>query len=295
MSHQMIVTRSIVPIRHDNRVCNGIQNPRYAHHVKISNSVKIPKNVFGMAKDNLQLGMHRNIFFETDPYSHVTSWEEKNDIRLFRNQTKKLSLDANQIMIREHNREQVNAPRLMMIVYNLICWSLDIIYEGKPLDRFWMLETVARQPYFSYVAILHMYETLGWWEVNGELRKEHADEEFNETMHLKIMESMGADRMWWNRFLARHASIVYFGVLIFFYLFTPRYAYMSSELLERHAVDTYDQFYEENKDTLMKMKCTQAALDYQPNARNMYDIFRSISNDENKHANTMQLVKELPN
>tara|TARA_Y100000389_G_scaffold193046_1_gene221395 strand:+ start:1314 stop:2174 length:861 start_codon:yes stop_codon:yes gene_type:complete len=277
------------------RVTNGIQNPRYAHRSPISTSIKIPKNVFRMAADNIKLGLNRNIFFETDPYSHVTSWEDRNDIRQFRKLIKRLSLDEEQIMIREHNREQVNAPRVMMILYNVICWSLDVIYKDKPLDRFWMLETVARQPYFSYVSILYMYETLGWWEVDGELRKEHAVEEYNETMHLKIMESMGADRLWWNRFLARHASIVYFMVLVFFYLFTPRYAYMSSELLERHAVDTYDQFYEENESILKQMQCTQAALDYQPNARSMYDIFRSISNDENKHANTMQLVKELPN
>lgn len=277
------------------RVTNGIQNPRYAHRSPISTSIKIPKNVFRMAGDNIKLGLNRNIFFEADPYSHVTSWEDRNDIRQFRKLIKRLTLDEEQIMIREHNREQVNAPRVMMILYNLICWSLDVIYKDKPLDRFWMLETVARQPYFSYVSILYMYETLGWWEVDGELRKEHAVEEYNETMHLKIMESMGADRLWWNRFLARHASIVYFIVLVFFYLFTPRYAYMSSELLERHAVDTYDQFYEENESILKQMQCTQAALDYQPNARSMYDIFRSISNDENKHANTMQLVKELPN
>jgi ubiquinol oxidase len=271
-----------------------IQNPRYAHHVKINKSTKIPKSLSGIMFDNIKLGMNKNILFENDPYAHVTNRDEKNDIRLFRKQLKMLTLDAEQIMIREHNREQVNAPRIMMIIYNIICWSLDIIYEGKPLDRFWMLETVARQPYFSYVAILHMYETLGWWEVDGELRKEHASEEYNETMHLKIMESMGADRLWWNRFLARHASIMYFVVLILFYLFTPRYAYISSELLERHAVDTYDQFYEENDVILKKMQCTQAALYYQPNARNMYDIFRSISNDENQHADTMQLVKELP-
>jgi ubiquinol oxidase len=276
-------------------VTNGIQNPRYAHRSPPSNSVKIPKNVFCMAGDNIKLGINRNIFFETDPYSHVTSRQDKNDIRQFRIMIKKLTLDDEQIMIREHNREQVNAPRLMMIVYNVVCWSLDIIYKNKPLDRFWMLETVARQPYFSYVSILHMYETLGWWEVDGDLRKEHACEEYNETMHLKIMESMGADRLWWNRFLARHASIAYFVVLVLFYLFTPRYAYMSSELLERHAVDTYDQFFEENEMILKSMQCTQSALDYQPDAINMYDIFRSISNDENKHADTMRMVKELPN
>lgn len=287
----MLSTKSVVNMK---PIC-GIQSPRYAHTKKMVKTDKIPKWIGGIMMDNLKMGLNKNIFFQNDPYAHVNTWQEKNDIRLFRQQMKKLTLDAEQIMIREHAREQVMAPRAMMIVYNIICWSLDMIYEGKPLDRFWMLETVARQPYFSYVAILHMYETLGWWEVNGELRKIHAEEEYNETMHLKIMESMGADRLWWNRFLARHSSIAYFVVLLFFYLFTPRLAYLSSELLERHAVDTYDQFYEENEEVLKKMECTEAALTYQPNARSMYDVFRSISNDENKHANAMQLVKELPN
>jgi ubiquinol oxidase len=275
-------------------VC-GIQSPRYAHTKKIIKTDKIPKSIGCIMADNLKIGFKTNIFNQNDPYAHVNTLEEKNDIRRFRRQMNQLTLDAEQIMIREHTRDQVNAPRAMMIVYNIICLSIDKIYEGKPLDRFWMLETIARQPYFSYVAILHMYETLGWWEVDGELRKAHAEEEYNETMHLKIMESMGADRLWWNRFLARHSSIAYFALLLFFYLFTPRLAYLSSELLERHAVDTYDQFYEENEEVLKNMACTEAALTYQPNARSMYDVFRSISNDENKHANAMQLVKELPN
>lgn len=33
--------------------------------------------------------------------------------------------------------------------------------------------------------------------------------------HLRIMESLGGDTRWSDRFLARHAALVYFGVLTF--------------------------------------------------------------------------------
>jgi hypothetical protein len=34
-----------------------------------------------------------------------------------------------------------------------------------------LLEEVARMPYFSYVSMLHLYETLGWWRAGADLRK----------------------------------------------------------------------------------------------------------------------------
>ncbi len=37
--------------------------------------------------------------------------------------------------------------------------------------RFWVLETVARIPYFAFISMLHLYETLGWWRAAAPLRK----------------------------------------------------------------------------------------------------------------------------
>ena len=272
------------------RVVSVIKDP---HRFSKSHSSKIPKSVGGFVLDNMKSTLHTKKRY--NPYTNIKSVKEKNDIRKFRKQMKELTLDDERIMIREHEREQVKAPRAMMIMYNITCWTMDLIYKDKPIDRFWMLETVARQPYFSYVTMLHIYETLGWWGIDGELRKQHAEQEYNETLHLQIMESMGADRLWWNRFLARHLSIAYFVTLIIFYLFSPRMAYLSSELLERHAVDTYDQFCEENETVLKGMQCTESALFYNNNAINMYDIFKEISKDENNHADNMEIIKELPN
>ena len=42
---------------------------------------------------------------------------------------------------------------------------------GCALLRFWVLETVARIPYFAFISMLHLYETLGWWRAAAPLRK----------------------------------------------------------------------------------------------------------------------------
>lgn len=49
------------------------------------------------------------------------------------------------------------------ILYDILLYFVDEVYEGKAIERFWFLETVARMPYFAYSTSLHLYETLGWW------------------------------------------------------------------------------------------------------------------------------------
>lgn len=75
---------------------------------------------------------------------------------------------------------QVNAPLIIKMPYFALCYFLDTIYNGRPIARFWFLETVARMPYFSYITMLHSYETLGWWRRSAETKQVHFAEEWNE-------------------------------------------------------------------------------------------------------------------
>ena len=256
-------------------------------------SDKIPKSFVQFAFENARKEIFQKRYgFRKDPYTGNPP-EEVSLIRNRRVFLKRLQLDNDNIWLREHQRETVPAPRIMLSVYYSICFLLDIIYDKKPIDRFWFLETIARMPYFSYVTVLYMYESLGWWEIDGNLKRIHLTEELNEAQHLRIMESLGGDALWWNRFLARHTAMVYYLVLMVLFMVSPRTAYMSSELLERHAVDTYQEFYEANKDILTKMPLTQSAIDYLPTATTFYEVFESIANDENEHADTMKVVQSL--
>jgi ubiquinol oxidase len=108
------------------------------------------------------------------------------------------------------------------------------------------------------------------------------------------MESLGGDSLWWNRFIARHGAVAYYVILIILFLLSPKIAYLSSELLEMHAVDTYKEFYESNENILKELPITREAYKYDISANNLYDIFKKISEDEFKHAKSMQNIKSLP-
>ena len=256
---------------------------------------KIPSSFFGLCLTNLRKELRQKRYgFCSDPYEFARDREESLRILKLRRSVKRLILDEGNIWRREMARASIDCPRGLMVIYYCACYMLDAIFDDNPIDRFWFLETIARMPYFSYVAVLHMYETLGWWELDSELKRAHHTEEINETHHLKIMESLGGDIQWWNRFLARHVAMVYYAVLVGLFLVSPRTAYLSSELLERHAVDTYVEFYESNEAILRQLPLTSAAKSYSQDAGNLYDVFVMIGNDEHKHADSMEYIRMLP-
>jgi ubiquinol oxidase len=259
------------------------------------NNERIPKSFFEFAFENVKYEVFQKRYgFVSDPYKNIINKQECYDIRRRRLKLKELTLDDANIWKRENIRESVECPRLMKSMYYFICWLLDIIYKDKPIDRFWFLETIARMPYYSYVSVLQFYETIGWWETGGILKEKHQKEQLNETHHLRIMESLGGDALWWNRLLARHGAMVYYLILILLFMISPLSAYISSELLELHAVDTYDEFLESNAGILKELPITSECYTYMPYATSLYDIFREISHDEMKHALSMKYVSKLP-
>ena len=66
----------------------------------------------------------------------------------------------------------------------------------------------------------------------GALQQVHFAEEWNEIHHLMIMESLGGDQLWIDRFMAQHAAVFYYWVLVFFFAFSPSLAYTFSEMVE---------------------------------------------------------------
>lgn len=147
-----------------------------------------------------------------------------------------LTLDNEKVKQAEIKREnsskdgKIESSVISRTLYDIGCFFLDELFDGRPIARFWFLETIARIPYFSYVSMLHLYESFGWWR-GSQLRKIHNAEEDNELHHLLIMEALGGNALWTDRFLGYHAAIFYYWALIALYLFSPRAAYnfMASE------------------------------------------------------------------
>ena len=77
---------------------------------------------------------------------------------------------------------------------------IDYLYRGRHFQRFWVLEEIARTPYFAFLSVLHLRESLGLrgqWHVY--LMKEHFEQSVNETEHLEFMESRGGSAYWVDR------------------------------------------------------------------------------------------------
>lgn len=256
--------------------------------MKPSRTGKIPSSVFDLGKRALQSEL-RAIRFGRNKKS-VDISRPKSKTRKLRTKLEKLSLTNELVWERETQREKVQTSEVLYACYYGICTALDVVFLDKPIQRFWFLETIARMPYFSYVSILHLYETLGLWSVDSHLRIMHLKEDVNEARHLAVMEELGGGQMWYERFLAYHTSIFYFAALLPLYLFNPRLAYNSSELLEMHAVDTYDQFVHENEQTLKQLPPPLTAMRWESTPSNLYDVFSQISADEMKHARNMKAL-----
>ena len=79
--------------------------------------------------------------------------------------------------------------QLNTFVLDTTIYILDFLYRGRDFQRFWVLEVIARAPYFAFISVLHFRESLG---LRGEehvyLMKEHFYQALNETEHLEEME-----------------------------------------------------------------------------------------------------------
>ena len=218
-----------------------------------------PANIFSLGKQQFI----RNLDAIKGEYKDEENMKLAPKQKRLQAELKNLTLNSTAIWEREESRGEIVAPLVIKLPYYVLCYFLDVVFEGRYVfSRFFLLETVARMPYFSYITMLHLYETLGFWRRSSDVKRVHFAEEWNEFHHLLVMESLGGDQAWWVRFVAQHSAIVYFLVLTHLFALSPSLSYKFSEMLETHAVDTYGQFLDENEAALKELPPSLAALDY---------------------------------
>ncbi len=196
---------------------------------------------------------------------------------------------------------------MIRLLVNFLVLAINTLYKNRPYARFYVLETVARVPYFSYLSVLHLYESLGFWR-KADWLKVHFAESWNELHHLLIMESLGGNQRWIDRFIARHTALVYYWVVVVLYMISPRNAYYFMELVEEHAYHTYAEFLLTSEAELKTLPAPLVAINYyhdgdlymfdefqtsrrpyerRPVIHNLYDVFVCIRDDEGEHVKTM--------
>ncbi|NJN30874.1 MAG: plastoquinol terminal oxidase [Synechococcales cyanobacterium RM1_1_8] len=189
----------------------------------------------------------------------------------------------------------------------ILVFVINVVYRDRPYPRFYVLETVARVPYFSYLSVLHLYETLGLWR-RADWLKVHFAESWNELHHLLIMESLGGSDFWVDRLLARATALLYYWIVIGLYMVNANAAYHFMEMVEEHAYASYDKFITQEGEFLKTQAAPAIAISYyrdgdlymfdefqtshnpeqrRPEINNLYDVFVAIRDDEMEHVKTM--------
>jgi hypothetical protein len=139
----------------------------------------------------------RNLRAIQGEYDDEEDVEVTSEQKVLRKRLKGLTLNSTAIWEAETKNGMIQAPWIIKAPYLIICWLLDVLFEGQYVpSRFFLLETVARMPYFSYITMLHLYETLGFYRRSADVKRIHFAEEINEYRHLLIMESLGGDQQW---------------------------------------------------------------------------------------------------
>jgi ubiquinol oxidase len=134
-----------------------------------------------------------------------------------------------------------------IVVLDITVAILDFLYRGRDYQRFWVLEEIARAPYFAFLSVLHFRESMG---LRGpehiDLMIQHFEQSVNETSHLEYMESRGGNSYWIDRFVAKHLVLIYYWVNVVYYGISPRLAYHLSYEVEVHAATTYAKYLADN-------------------------------------------------
>ena len=103
------------------------------------------------------------------------------------------------------------------VVLNITVAILDFLYKGRDYRRFWVLEEIARAPYFAFLSVLHFRESMG---LRGPdhlyLMKEHFEQSVNETEHLEYGKQ-GGNSYWIDRFVAKHLVLIYYWSNVVYY------------------------------------------------------------------------------
>ena len=201
---------------------------------------------------------------------------------------------------------------MIRLLVGILVFVINVVYAKRPYPRFYVLETVARVPYFSYLSVLHLYETLGLWRQSDWL-KIHFAESWNELHHLLIMESLGGASFWGDRLLARATALIYYWIITFVYIISPKAAYHFMELVEEHAYESYNKFLNDEAESLKQQPAPAVALEYyrdgdlymfdefqtthqaetrRPEVNNLYDVFVAIRDDEMEHVKTMAACQQ---
>ncbi|KAI9072053.1 hypothetical protein K1719_045992 [Acacia pycnantha] len=73
-----------------------------------------------------------------------------------------LASSCNPITLNRNNYS-ANPSNYKLLEEDSVIKILDAFYRDRHYARFFVLETIARVPYFAFISVPHLYESFCWW------------------------------------------------------------------------------------------------------------------------------------
>lgn len=181
-------------------------------------------------------------------------------------------------------RRYALAPRALFAV-------MDMVYgPDRSLEKFRVLEVVARVPYqawesIAYVAMTHTSKHPDFARRVYDRARVARIEQDNEQWHLLILEELTADepRRWFRgRIVPQVLAITYYQLSWLLFVARPKWSYRLNADFEDHAAHEYAQLVAEHPEWEDEQFVSSFQSDYGSYA-SLADLFRQICHDEAIH------------
>ena len=184
-------------------------------------------------------------------------------------------------------------PRRYGVAARILFFALEALYGRQaPLEKFRVLEVVARVPYqaweqVAFVAVTHTHSDTTFARRIHDRVLEARTQQDNELYHLLMIEEL-LDRQGFRRSLVRGTilpqliAFVYYQLSWLLFVVRPKWSYALNADFEDHATHTYLDFVTENP-ALDDEPWVSAFADEYGAWPTQGDLFRSIALDEQHH------------
>lgn len=172
----------------------------------------------------------------------------------------------------------------------------NLVYGKEPSYlKFRAVEVIARVPYHSWQSAAYTLLTLFYRDEMKAIKLSTVSAfariaQDNETMHVVVISLLAKKEGNGNAIIHTLIPLLfaffYFWASYLLYFIRPRYSLELNYLFESHAYEQYSRFLETRKEELAQKPIVSEFLSwYGRNARNQYEFFRTVRNDELIHRN----------
>jgi hypothetical protein len=194
--------------------------------------------------------------------------------------------------LREEQQLTLESPRRSYgVLARALFGTMDFFYgKGRTLEKFKVLEIVARVPYqswevVSYIAITHMYPDRAFAQEMFDRVKLGRDAQDNEQYHLLILEELVQQhRTSWIklRLVPQLLAIPYYYATWMMTALHPRSAFALNADFEDHAEHEYMGFVADNPQ-FDEIPATSTFAEEYGHFKSLGDLLRNIGLDERHH------------